>query len=337
MNYAAIVLDLVRAFPDRISIKYLPRILSGSLGTRVSWSLEDQRRLRRFSVLGSRTKADDSLIRGAVWDLIHDDLVGFGPGGLLREGRALLALSPDKLAPKGLPGNPSRVSTHKGVTTGSGVPTLKAARAQARLGANHLADCVSTSRLGHRQAEVQCVEEIQPARDGGSAQNPVEIKRTAAEIPLALTAHERHLLRTHRRFYEGLASGEVAPNTEAQRRFLEVARGTLAPVSPHETAFFKFSRLVQAIIEEPQDELQPPQNPYSPNFPDEQSGRTKSRKRKGIAIGPASLTEVLGFDPYTEEPPRVYDPSHPSDEESAGPSAGWYSREDYRKFHSRYP
>jgi hypothetical protein len=36
-------------------------------------------------------------------------------------------------------------------------------------------------------------------------------------------------------------------------------------------------------------------------------------------------------------PRRVYEASHPSDEESAGPSPGWYSREDYKKFHRRYP
>jgi hypothetical protein len=176
----------------------------------------------------------------------------------------------------------------------------------------------------------------------------------------ALTDQDRDLLRKHLPFYEALASGARAPTTVSQEVFVKVVRGKLPAITPHEQAYLKFLKVSQSFGERsnpqaaaamqpreaqrlsPEPEVgkahQDPQpGPESPRAPADSPFAPLPPQEPPKMVGPASLKEVLGFDPYSEEPPRVYDASHPSDEESAGPSQGWYSREDYKKFHRRYP
>jgi hypothetical protein len=61
-----------------------------------------------------------------------------------------------------------------------------------------------------------------------------------APRPASLTANERLLIEKHLPFYLAMARGTRKANTEAQRHFVAVCRGTARPATPHEIAFLKW-------------------------------------------------------------------------------------------------
>ncbi|UEM07179.1 DUF413 domain-containing protein (plasmid) [Skermanella rosea] len=61
----------------------------------------------------------------------------------------------------------------------------------------------------------------------------------------ALTRREQDLLRRNRQFYLDLVEGRRLPETDAQRRFLEVAAGRLPPVTEHERLWVRWRRMIR--------------------------------------------------------------------------------------------
>lgn len=69
------------------------------------------------------------------------------------------------------------------------------------------------------------------------------------------------LIRCHLPFYRALAEGARAPATEAQRRFVAVARGEAEPRSEHEHAYLRWregvERADRALAEEGRGRFSP--------------------------------------------------------------------------------
>ena len=61
----------------------------------------------------------------------------------------------------------------------------------------------------------------------------------------SLTQREQDLLRRYRQFYLGLVEGRRLPETDAQRRFLEVAAGRLPPITEHERLWVRWRRMIR--------------------------------------------------------------------------------------------
>jgi uncharacterized protein YifE (UPF0438 family) len=61
----------------------------------------------------------------------------------------------------------------------------------------------------------------------------------------SLTRREQDLLHRYRRFYLDLVEGRRLPDTDSQRRFLEVAAGRLPPVMEHERLWVRWRRMVR--------------------------------------------------------------------------------------------
>ena len=61
----------------------------------------------------------------------------------------------------------------------------------------------------------------------------------------SLTQREQDLLRRYRQFYLGLVEGRRLPETDAQRRFLEVAAGRLPPMTEHERLWVRWRRMIR--------------------------------------------------------------------------------------------
>ena len=144
----------------------------------------------------------------------------------------------------------------------------------------------------------------------------------------SLTGAEADLLARHLLFYRSLDEGTRAPTTDAQRRFVEVARGAIPPLTVHENAYLRFKGL----------------NGFEqPRLGAGGGTRTAEAASSEVGgcrlIGPASATEALGYDPKCDEPPKYYDRDYTPEEADAtnGPSESWYSREDYKQYYSRYP
>jgi uncharacterized protein YifE (UPF0438 family) len=60
-----------------------------------------------------------------------------------------------------------------------------------------------------------------------------------------LTQREQGLLHRYGRFYLDLIEGRRLPETEAQRRFLEVAAGHLPAVTEHERLWVRWRRMIR--------------------------------------------------------------------------------------------
>jgi uncharacterized protein YifE (UPF0438 family) len=130
-----------------------------------------------------------------------------------------------------------------------------------------------------------------------------------------LTAQEQILIKRYLEFYTDLKEGRRNPTTEAQRHFVAVLRNECEATTDHEFAYLKFleTKRNQAQAEDPS---------------------TRAR-----TVGPASAKDIIGVNPHSEPPPEYYDTlAHPADRDpSDGPTESWYTREDYYKFHRRYP
>ena len=143
-----------------------------------------------------------------------------------------------------------------------------------------------------------------------------------------LSTEESDLLHRYLSFYRSLDEGTRTPTTDAQRRFVEVARGALPPLTVHEKAYLRFKGLSRGA---------------QLGLGAGDGNRTTEAASSAVGgcrlIGPASAKEVLGYDPKCDEPPKYYDRDYTPEEVDAtnGPSESWYSREDYYKYHSRYP
>ena len=61
----------------------------------------------------------------------------------------------------------------------------------------------------------------------------------------SLTQREQDLLHRYGRFYFDLIEGRRLPETEAQRRFLEVAAGHLPAVTEHERLWVRWRRMIR--------------------------------------------------------------------------------------------
>ena len=61
----------------------------------------------------------------------------------------------------------------------------------------------------------------------------------------SLTQREQDLLHRYRRFYLDLVEGRRLPETDAQRRFLEVAAGRLPPMTEHERLWVRWRREIR--------------------------------------------------------------------------------------------
>jgi uncharacterized protein YifE (UPF0438 family) len=61
----------------------------------------------------------------------------------------------------------------------------------------------------------------------------------------SLTQREQDLLRRYRQFYIGLVEGRRLPETDAQRRFFEVAAGRLPPMTEHERLWVRWRRMIR--------------------------------------------------------------------------------------------
>jgi hypothetical protein len=62
-----------------------------------------------------------------------------------------------------------------------------------------------------------------------------------------LTVPEAHLLMRYGRWLEGLASGELTPLTPEQARFVDVARGILAPTTEYERVWARYQLLLAQL------------------------------------------------------------------------------------------
>jgi uncharacterized protein YifE (UPF0438 family) len=60
-----------------------------------------------------------------------------------------------------------------------------------------------------------------------------------------LTQREQDLLHRYQRFYLDLVEGRRLPETDAQRRFLEVAAGRLPAVTEHERLWIRWRRMIR--------------------------------------------------------------------------------------------
>jgi uncharacterized protein YifE (UPF0438 family) len=61
----------------------------------------------------------------------------------------------------------------------------------------------------------------------------------------SLTQREQDLLHRYQRFYLDLVEGRRLPETDAQRRFLEVAAGRLPPITEHERLWVRWRREIR--------------------------------------------------------------------------------------------
>lgn len=61
----------------------------------------------------------------------------------------------------------------------------------------------------------------------------------------SLTRREQDLLHRYQRFYLDLVEGRWLPETDAQRRFLEVAAGRLPPMTEHERLWVRWRRMIR--------------------------------------------------------------------------------------------
>ena len=61
----------------------------------------------------------------------------------------------------------------------------------------------------------------------------------------SLTQREQDLLQRYRQFYVDLVEGRRLPETDAQRRFLEVAAGRLPPMTEHERLWVRWRRMIR--------------------------------------------------------------------------------------------
>ena len=61
----------------------------------------------------------------------------------------------------------------------------------------------------------------------------------------SLTQREQDLLQQYQRFYLDLVEGQRLPETDAQRRFLEVAAGRLPPMTEHERLWVRWRREIR--------------------------------------------------------------------------------------------
>ena len=61
----------------------------------------------------------------------------------------------------------------------------------------------------------------------------------------SLTQREQDLLQRYLQFYLDLVEGRRLPETDAQRRFLEVAAGRLPPMTEHERLWVRWQRMVR--------------------------------------------------------------------------------------------
>jgi uncharacterized protein YifE (UPF0438 family) len=61
----------------------------------------------------------------------------------------------------------------------------------------------------------------------------------------SLTQREQDLLQRYRQFYLDLVEGRRLPETDAQRRFLEVAAGRLPPMTEHERLWVRWRREIR--------------------------------------------------------------------------------------------
>jgi uncharacterized protein YifE (UPF0438 family) len=61
----------------------------------------------------------------------------------------------------------------------------------------------------------------------------------------SLTQREQDLLQQYRQFYLDLVEGRRLPETDAQRRFLEVAAGRLPPMTEHERLWVRRRREIR--------------------------------------------------------------------------------------------
>ena len=61
----------------------------------------------------------------------------------------------------------------------------------------------------------------------------------------SLTKREQDLLQRYRRFYLDLVEGRRLPETDAQRRFLEVAASRLPPMTEHERLWVRWRREIR--------------------------------------------------------------------------------------------
>jgi uncharacterized protein YifE (UPF0438 family) len=61
----------------------------------------------------------------------------------------------------------------------------------------------------------------------------------------SLTQREQDLLHRYQRFYLDLVEGRRLPETDAQRRFLEVAAGRLPPMTEHERLWVRWRREIR--------------------------------------------------------------------------------------------
>jgi uncharacterized protein YifE (UPF0438 family) len=60
-----------------------------------------------------------------------------------------------------------------------------------------------------------------------------------------LSRREQDLLHRYQHFYLDLAEGRRLPETDAQRRFLEVAAGRLPPMTEHERLWVRWRREIR--------------------------------------------------------------------------------------------
>jgi uncharacterized protein YifE (UPF0438 family) len=61
----------------------------------------------------------------------------------------------------------------------------------------------------------------------------------------SLTQREQDLLQRYRQFYLDLVEGRRLPETDAQRRFLEVAAGRLPAITEHERLWVRWRRMIR--------------------------------------------------------------------------------------------
>jgi uncharacterized protein YifE (UPF0438 family) len=61
----------------------------------------------------------------------------------------------------------------------------------------------------------------------------------------SLTQREQDLLHRYQRFYLDLVEGRRLPETDAQRRFFEVAAGRLPPMTEHERLWVRWRREIR--------------------------------------------------------------------------------------------
>src|SRR5690349_12185833 len=66
----------------------------------------------------------------------------------------------------------------------------------------------------------------------------------ANDMP-SLSRREQDLLQRYQRFYLDLVEGRRLPETDAQRRFLELAAGCLPPVTEHERRWVRWQRMIR--------------------------------------------------------------------------------------------